>query len=59
MKNYEPSKLDIRIAEVGDILREQQDFLNNDNKIKLTSMLNQYTRMYIEEHTDSHYNVKK
>ena len=59
MKNYEPSKLDIRIAEVGDILREQQDFLNNDNKIKLTSMLNQYTRMYIEEHTDSQYNVKK
>lgn len=59
MKNYEPSKLDIRIAEVGDILREQQDFLNNDNKIKLTSMLNQYTIMYIEEHTDSHYNVKK
>ena len=59
MKNYEPSKLDIRIAEVGDILREQQDFLNNDNKIKLTSMLNQYTRMYIEEHTDREYNVKK
>ena len=53
------TKLDIRIAEIGYILKEQQEFLNNDNKMKLNSMLNQCIRMYIEEHTDREYNVNK
>ena len=58
MKNYEKAIID-RIEEVGQILKNQDEYLRIDHKNKLNSMLNQYVSIYIDVHTDSQYNVKK
>ena len=58
MKNYEKAIID-RIEEVGQILKNQDEYLRIDHKNKLNSMLNQYVGIYIDVHTDSQYNVKK
>ena len=58
MKNYEKAIIE-RIEEVGQILKNQDQYLNLKNKDKLNTMLNQYVGIYIDVHTDSQYNVKK
>ena len=58
MKNYEKAIIE-RIEEVGQILKNQDEYLRIDHKIKLNSMLNQYVAIYIDVHTDREYNVKK
>ena len=58
MKNYEKAIIE-RIEEVGQILKNQDEYLRIDHKNKLNSMLNQYGAIYIDVHTDREYNVKK
>ena len=58
MKNYEKAIIE-RIEEVGQILKNQDEYLRIDHKNKLNSMLNQYVAIYINVHTDREYNVKK
>jgi len=46
------------IEVVGEILKNQDQYLRMDNKQRLESMLNQYVAMFINMKTNKEYDVK-